>query len=275
MPSAKRLILVLAVLASLVGFAGGAAAQEGRFSGIVQLDLTNAYYFRGILQEKDGFIAQPWGEAYFSLYGSDDGFIRDVTLGFGVWMSIHSEETLALNGPESVYETDYYPLVSVEFAGGVTLLTTYYFYDSPNGAWDKAVQELNFKLSWDDSETLGAFAVAPYLNLAIETYSTSLGSNSGTGLQFGIAPTFYENDHFSISGSAEIGLAIDDYYEGVDSTENTFGYATVGGGVGVPINDTFAANLGFKYFIFGDDLETVNGGHGGHGVVTASLSASF
>jgi len=275
MPNAKRLILVLAVLASLVGPAGSAAAQDSRFSGIVQLDLTNAYYFRGILQEKDGFIAQPWGEAYFSLYGSDDGFIRDVTAGFGVWMSIHSEDTLALNSPQSLYETDYYPLVSIEFAGGVTLLTTYYFYDSPNGAWDQAVQELNFKLSWDDSEALGKFAVAPYVNLAIETYSTSLGSKSGTGLQFGIAPTFYENDNFSISGSAEIGLAIDNYYEGVDSTENTFGYAALGGGVGVPINDTFAANLGFKYYIFGDDLQTVNGGHGGHDVVTASLSASF
>jgi hypothetical protein len=275
MPSAKRAILVLAVLASLVGSANGAAAQDSRFSGIVQLDLTNAYYFRGILNEKGGFIAQPWGEAYFSLYGSDDGFIRDVTAGFGVWMSIHSRDTLATNGPESLYETDYYPLVSVEFAGGVTLLTTYYFYDSPNGAWGPAVQELNFKLSWDDSEALGAFAVAPYMNLAIETYSTSLGGNSGTGLQLGIAPTFYENDKFSISGAAEIGLAIDDYYEGVDSNENTFGYANIGGGVGVPINDTFAANLGFKYFIFGDDLQTVNGGHGGHGVVTASLSASF
>jgi hypothetical protein len=190
-------------------------------------------------------------------------------------MSIHSRETLATNSPTSLYEVDYYPLVSIEFAGGFTLLTTYYFYDSPNGAWDQAVQELNFKLSWDDSEALGAFAVAPYMNLAIETYSTSLGGSSGTGLQLGIAPTFYENDHFSISGGAEIGLTIGDYYEEVDSNENGFGYATVGGAVGVPINDTFAANLGFKYYIFGDDLQTVNGGHGGHGVFTASLSASF
>jgi hypothetical protein len=45
--------------------------------------------------------------------------------------------------------------------------------------------------------------------------------------------------------------------------------------VGVPITDTWSSNLGFKYFVFGDDLETVNGGHGGHGVVVASLSASF
>jgi hypothetical protein len=275
MPSVKRPILVLAVLAALVGSANGAAAQDSRFSGVLQLDLTNAYYFRGILNEKGGFIAQPWGEAYVNLYGSDDGFIRDVTAGFGVWMSIHSRETLATNSPTSLYEVDYYPLVSVDFAGGVNLLTTYYFYDSPNGAWDQAVQELNFKLSWDDSEALGAFAVAPYMNFAIETYGTSLGSNSGTGLQLGIAPTFYENDHFSISGGAEIGLTIGDYYEEVDSNENTFGYANLGVGVGVPINDTFETSLGFKYFIFGDDLQTVNGGHGGHGVVTASVTASF
>lgn len=271
----SRTIAALALGLALFGPALAAEAQVAdRFSGVAQLDLTNAYYFRGILQENHGFIAQPWGELYFSLYASDDGFVRDVTAGVGVWLSIHSEETLALNNPTSIYEADYYPLVSVDFAGGVNLLTTYYFYDSPNGAWDEAVQELNFKLSWDDSEAW-KFGLAPWMNLAIETHSTSLGPNSGTGLQFGIAPTLYEADRFSLSGSVELGLTIDDYYEGVDSDENTFGYASLGVGVSVPITESLATSLGFKYFLFGDDLTTVNGGHGGHGVVTASVAVSF
>ena len=267
----RKSLLALALFAALVAPRAG-LAEESRFSATAQIDLSNAYIFRGIMQEKQGLIAQPWGEVYASLYSSESGFLRDVSVGFGVWMSIHSKETLAANQPSSVYETDYYPLVSVDFAGGVNLLTVYYFYDSPNGAWDEAVQELNFKLSWDDSELT---RLSPWVNVAVETYSTSLGSRSGSGVQLGIAPTLFEGDDFSISAGAEVGLTIDDYYEGVDANEDTFGYANVGLGASLPINDMLSASVGFKYFFFGDDLESVNDEHGGHGVVTASLSASF
>jgi hypothetical protein len=268
-PSLSAIALAAVTLASLPS---SAAAEESRFSGVAQLGLTNAYYFRGILNEKDGLIAQPWGEVYANLYSSEEGLIRDVTAGFGVWLSIHTEETLATNGPESLYEADYYPLLSIDFAGGFNLLTTYYFYDSPNGAWDTAVQEMNFKLSYDDSEFLG---LAPWMNIATETHSTSLGNSSGTGIQFGIEPTVYEADAFSLSLSAELGLALDDYYEGVDSEENAFGYANLGAGVDVPITDTWSAAVSFKYFLFGDDLETVNGGDGGQAVGVLSLTAEF
>ena len=110
---------------------------------------TNAYSPRHLTRR--GLIAQPWAELYVSLYSAEDGPIRDVTLGAGVWNSIHSEETLAADSPESVYETDWYPLLSVGFANGLTLTTTYYFYTSPNDAFD-TIEELNFTLEWDDSE---------------------------------------------------------------------------------------------------------------------------
>ena len=124
------------MLAALAPAAPARADDESRLSGILQLDLTNAYFFRGILQERDGLIAQPWAELYVSLYSAEDGPIRDVTLGAGVWTSIHSEKTLAADSPESVYETDWYPLLSVGFAKGLNLTTTYYFYTSPNDAFN-------------------------------------------------------------------------------------------------------------------------------------------
>ena len=133
-----------------------AAEPEGplsRLSGSFQADFTNVYFFRGILQERDGFIAQPWGELYYSLYKSEDGFIRDFSIGGGVWASFHTEETRADHGPTSLYETDWYPVISLEFPHSVSLTTIYYFYTSPNDAFD-TVEELNFKLAWDDSETL-------------------------------------------------------------------------------------------------------------------------
>lgn len=270
MTSSTRFAAALSLVAALLTPTLGRA--EGRFSGAAQIDFTNAYIFRGIMQEKDGLIVQPWGEGYVNLYSSDDGFLRDVTAGFGVWLSIHSEETLATNNPTSVYEADYYPLVSMDFAGGFNLLTIYYFYDSPNGAWGPAVQELNFKLSYDDGEFT---RLSPWVNLAIETFSSSLGANSGSGLQFGISPTFVDNENFSIGASAELGITLDDYYDGVDSNENTFGYANIGANVAVPINDMLSVSGSFKYFLFGDDLETVNGGDGGQAVGTLSISASF
>jgi hypothetical protein len=270
--TAKHFVAAVALCAALLTPLAGLAADGSRFSGVAQIDFTNAYIFRGIMQEKRGLIVQPWGEAYANLYSSETGLIRDVTAGVGVWLSIHSEETLASNNPTSLYEADYYPLVSVDFAGGFNLLTIYYFYDSPNGAWGPAVQELNFKLSYDDGEFT---RLSPWVNLAIETYSSSLGANSGTGVQFGIAPTFFENDTFSINGLAEVGLTIDDYYDGVDGHENTFGYANVGVGVGIPINEFLSLSGSFKYFLFGDDLETVNGGDGGQAVGVVSVSAAF
>jgi hypothetical protein len=270
----KHIVAGFALLAALVVPSASRAEDESRFSGIAQIDFTNAYIFRGIMQEKRGAIVQPWGEAYANLYSSDTGLIRDVTAGLGVWLSIHSRETFASNGPRSIYEADYYPLVSVDFAGGFNLLTIYYFYDSPNGAWDEAVQELNFKLSYDDSEST---KLSPWMNIAIETFSSSSNTTSGTGIQFGIAPTVYEHDKFSISASAETGLSVGDYYDlaGYDGDEQTFGYANLGVGLAVPIGDVLSANLGFKYFLFGDDTQFANSGHGGHGVVVGSVSASF
>lgn len=210
-----------------------------RFSAAIQADFTNVYFFRGILQERDGFIAEPWGELYFNAYSSETGFLRDVTLGAGVWASFHTEETGASNGPHSLYETDWYPLISLGFAHNLTLTTVYYFYTSPNGAFATA-QELNFKLAWDDSETFGRWAMAPYVNFAIETHNTAFGPDEGAGVQMGIGPTLFtlfEGSDMPVTFSApiELGLAIDDYYEEEDGDENTFGYLNFGLTAAVPL----------------------------------------
>jgi hypothetical protein len=210
-----------------------------RISGSVQWDSTNAYFFRGILQERHGYIAQPWGELYYSLFQSEEGFIRDVSIGGGVWASFHTEDTNFTHAPHSLYETDWYPVVSVEFAHNLTLTGIYYFYTSPNGAFTTA-QEFNLKLAWDDSETFGRFALQPWINLAIETNNTAFGDHEGQGLQMGIAPTlytFFENETYPVTLSApfELGLAINNYYEEEDGSEDTFGYFSFGLSASVPL----------------------------------------
>ena len=253
-------------------------------SGAMQVDFTNAYYFRGILQERDSFIAQPWGELYYSLFQSEDGPIRDVSIGGGVWSSFHTEETGATQNPKSLYETDWYPIVSVELPQSLSLTTIYYFYTSPNDAWE-SVQELNFKLAWDDSETLGRFALQPWINLAIETHKTSFGPHKGEGFQMGIAPTLYEIpiEHYPVTLTApvELGLALDEYYERDDGHESTFGYLSFGMAASFPLAfmpeclGSWSFTVTGKGYWLSHTLADVNLGRNLSPVVIGSLGVEF
>ena len=289
----------LLVTTLLMGPAAPAAADEAaaepeaeaedtgplsRLSGVVQADFTNAYYFRGILQERHGFIAEPFGELDYSLYSSETGLIRGFTIGAGVWASFHTEETLAEHGPHSLYETDWYPAFYLELQGGLTLSAIYYFYTSPNGAFN-TVQELNLKLAWDDSETFGRFALQPWINLAIETHRTSFGPNEGIGVQMGVAPTLFEFKHdtypVTFTAPVELGFAVDDYYEEEDGHENNFGYLSFGLSMSVPLAFMPASTGAWTFTLTGkglylsDTLAEANLGDHLSPVYTASIGVSF
>lgn len=285
-------------LASVALLASPALAEDGApeeqpageedsspFSGIVQVDLTSAYFFRGIMNERDGWIWQPWAELYYSAYSADDGFIRDVTFGAGVWNSIHSEHTLAQDSPREFYETDWYPIVSIEFPQAVTLTAIYYFYTSANDAFD-TVEELNFKLAWDDSEVLGRWALQPWINIAGEMHRTSFGDHEGEGVQMGIAPTLYEpaeGSAFPVTFTlpAELGLAMEDYYEEADGHEETFGYFSIGLAASMPLDcipdgfGSWTVGASGKIFYLSDTLQRVNRGDASYPVVTGSLGVEF
>ena len=210
-----------------------------RLSGTVQADFTNAYLLpRHPAGGRWLHRRSPGRELYYNLYKSDDGPIRNITVGGGVWNSFHTEETGHQQSPKSLYETDWYPIVSVGLPGNLTLTTIYYWYTSPNDAY-RTVQELNFKLGWDDSGALGKFALAPWINLAVETHKTSFGPNKGVGLQMGVAPTLYtiplENYPITLKLPLELGLALHDYYEHANGHENAFGYFAAAGTASVPL----------------------------------------
>jgi hypothetical protein len=275
--------LCSALLALALAAPAVAQEEESAFSGVLQLDVTNAYFFRGILQEREGVIIQPWTELYYSLYSSEDGFLRDLTVGGGVWTSFHSERTGATQDPQWFYEADYYPLVSMEFAGGVSLTTVYYFYTSPNKAWS-TVQELNFKFAYDDSEALGDWAMAPWINFAIEMENTSFGADRGTGIQLGIGPTLWaaEDESVSLTMPVEVGLSLEDYYENADGSGNhTFGYVSAGVVASIPLGfvpesaGEWSLNLGGKVFYFNEILSDANRNKSVYPVGTASLAVAF
>jgi len=279
------LVALLALGAGGTALAGEDAGGPGsRISGVFQVDFTNAYFFRGILNERDDFITQPWGELYLNLYSSETAPIRDVTVGVGAWASIHDNKTLADKSPKILYEVDWYPLISLGLPGGLTYTTVYYFYTSPNGAW-ATVQEWNHKLAWDDSEVLGRLSLSPYINVAIETSRNSLGTEKGVGIQMGVEPTIYEfqNERFplALTFPVEVGLSAGDYYENGAGRDDTFGYVNWGVSASLPlpfIHESYGAwSLGLrgKVYYFGDNLAGVNRGNEIYGVVAGGLGVEF
>jgi hypothetical protein len=176
-------------------------------------------------------------------------------------------------------------VVSSGLPANLSLTTYYYFYTSPNDAF-KTVQELNFKLAWDDSEALGRFAMAPYVNFAIETHRTSFGPDEGAGVQIGAEPTLYSFEHerypVKFTFPVELGLAIDDYYEDERGAENAFGYVNFGLKMSVPLAfvpkelGEWSFGLAAKGFYLSSDLaDASNGGHNWQPVVVGSLGVSF
>jgi hypothetical protein len=269
-------LVVLAFVASL-GLAGPAVAQdeESPFSGSFTLDVTNAYFFRGILQEREGVILQPYLDLSYSLYSSEEGFLRGVSVGAGVWGSFHSERTGASDTMGWFYEADYYPVLSLDFAGGVNLTTIYYFYTSPNDAFTTA-QELNFNLSYEH-------ALAPWVNIAIETVNTAFGPREGYGLQLGIEPTIYTapDESVSLSLPVEAGFSLYNYYETSDGENRPFGYASAGLAASIPLTfmpenlGEWSLGIAGKVIFFGHMLEDANRGRSVYPVGTMSLAVAF
>jgi hypothetical protein len=261
--------------------------DASRWSGMVQFDFTNAYFFRGILNERADFIWQPWAELYLNLFSSDDGFIRDVTLGFGVWNSVHDNQTAAEHSPKILYETDWYPMIAVELPADVTFTTYYYFYTSPSGAFD-TVEEIDFRFDWDDTEFFKDIPLAPFspwINWAVETDRSSNGEDKGAGVQMGLEPLIYEfeSDKLPITLTAplEIGLSIVDYYENDDGSNEAFGYFSYGLAAKMSLDcidsswgDVYLGLSG-KGLHFGDSMAEVNHGDKDYGVVMGSIGVEF
>jgi len=232
------LVVGVAVLSSGVARAEDEGPNTGRISLSLTNDFTNTYMFRGIQQERDGFIWQPYVDIGLTLWDDEEAPIRSVTLGMGVWNSFQSEKTLAgSSGPSNLYETDFYPSLTVGLPGNFETSFIYYAYTGPNGSFD-TVQEMNFLVSYDDSELLGRLSMAPTVTFALELENTSFGDERGSFVGLGVEPLIWESDSedlpIAFTFPMGFGLSIDNYYEEPGRSNDNFGYlqwglrATVG-----------------------------------------------
>lgn len=257
--------ILLAVVAALALTVGTASAQnEGKVSVGAGIDFSSSYYFRGIVQETGGFIAQPYLEAGLSLF---EGENSSVSLAAGTWSSLHSRGDSGFDGaPEIFYETDFYAGLGFGFANGFGADVTYTSYMSPRGSWG-TTNEVAIGLSHDD-------IIAPYVSLAFEISGGAEGGpNEGSYLELGIEPSLPLDDApVGVSFPVAVGMSIGDYYEydtGAGIEDGAFGFFNIGAMLGVPISGIPAEygswdfTVGINLLFFGDALKAINGSDDG------------
>lgn len=282
--------------AVVLATAGGASAQAlsdppapdhgaERGSAIsVQLnvDFTNAYFYRGIRQQDKGLIVQPAARVSASLVDQPDfkldGFV-------GAWNSF-GPNAGARSGSlvEDWYESDLY--AGVTLAGGPLALTTSYtFLTSPSDAF-QTVEELGFTLALDDSRWLKAWALKPYATLAIETGSNGSDGpdlRNGTYLELGIAPGFsfdVGTTPITFTLPVSVGLSLSDYYQDADGRDDGFGFAQLGVKMSIPLGEpgrlgAWALNAGVSALFLGDHAREFNRGDRTEVIGTVGLQWSF
>jgi hypothetical protein len=248
----------------------------------INLDFTNAYFYRGIRQQDKGLIVQPAARLTARLVDEDaftlDGFI-------GTWNSFGPNGGTQTGGLiEDWYESDLYAGFTLT-RGRVSLTTSYTFLTSPSDAFQE-VQELGVTLALDDSEWLKAWALKPYATLAIETGSNGSDGpdlDNGTYLEFGIAPGFsfdVGETPITLTFPASVGLSLSDYYQDAGGSDDTFGFAQAGARASIPLGEpgrfgTWTLNAGVSVLFLGDHTKAFNNGDGTEVIGTIGLQWNF
>ena len=253
----------------------GAENNAGPFSLDVGLDITTQYFFRGILQEDAGLIAQPWGELGISLYtGGEGDTINSVGATIGWWNSLHEEQTgTDDDGPAIWYETDLYAGVSVDFYEKWLVGVAYTLYNSPNSAFDD-VQELQINLGFDDSACWEAAGVdipgfsgfRPNVTVAFETKNAADGADEGIYIELALEPSFTPMpnsglEKLTLSVPITLGFSADEYYQSPSNGDDeTFGFLEVGVNLSWPLADNIDLSAGPYFLFLGSTAEDFNDG---------------
>ena len=270
-------IVLLSGLAS--GSAQAQTSSSGNVSFTVGADFSHAYFFRGIRQEREGFIAQPYADMNFRLYDNPDSQgLTGVNFSLGQWNSLHSgpsgsgraEDDSRPRNMLAWYEADFFTGFALTIDNWETEIT-YTSYMSPNDSYG-TVQEIALSLRMDDSGYLGTFSLSPHMLLAIETNGQADGGDSeGVYLELGVEPGLDVIDGVaSVAFPVTVGLSLTDYYEnGVAADDplgfsDRFGYFDIGAAVSVPLPmmpesyGSWELSGSFHFISLGAYLESLN-----------------
>jgi hypothetical protein len=278
-------VLLTSVLLSSLAFAQE-QAPEKVVSGAFGIDFASGYFFRGIQQENQGIIAQPWIELGYSLYEGGES-LRSLGLTFGLWNSLHDGPTGTGGNTGMWYESDFYVTLSGLVGERLSLGTTFTAYHSPNNRFG-TVEELAFSAKYDDrGQLLESFesGLQPSLVIAVELDGQAdAGTHVGIYAQLGVEPTFSLGQMGSLDLTlalpVTLGISLRDYYE-LAGDDDLFGFFDVGAVVSSPLTflpsrmGPWNAELGLHWLLLGDNTETINDGDTTELIASFGLSTKF
>lgn len=261
--------------------------NTGRVSLSAGVDFPTDYYFRGIFQEDDNYIIQPYGEVGFKLFESS-GVLNDVSFVLGTWNSLHGGVS-GVDGPNADpkiwYESDFYAKVATTWFEDLSASAIYTAYMSPNDRFT-TVQELALGLGYNDAKLLGPLALNPSVLLAFEVKGQADAGNSrGVYLQLGISPgvTLFEKSAVPLTLSFPIlaGLSLSEYYEFGTGEDDTFGYFQAGVGASIPLSfiprdfGSWQLKASLAWLRLGDNLRAVNNNDRNEIIGTIGIAFSY
>lgn len=265
-----------------VAATGDAAAVGSALSVQLNLDFTNAYFYRGIRQQDKGVIVQPAAKLTVRLLDDEaiklDGF-------FGTWNSFGPNGGTQTSSPmKDWYESDVFAGLTLTH-DKVTLTTSYTLLTSPSDAFQD-VQELGFVLALDDSAWLRAWALKPYAMVVFETGangSDSADLNQGVYLELGIAPGFtfdVAKTPIAVTFPVSVGWSLSDYYKLADGSDEVFGFAQIGAKASIPLGEpgrlgAWTLNAGVSVMLLGDHTRAFNNGKKSEVIGTVGVQWSF
>jgi hypothetical protein len=267
------LLLAPAALAQTPDEPMKAPAVAPTAKGAFGIGLTSQWFFRGLQQENQGIIVQPWFRLGYDLYEGTDT-LRDLDVSFGLWNSLHDGPTGGAGGVWA--ESDFDITLTGRLDERWKVGATYTAYSSPNGALlPKPVQELAFSVGLDDRGMLVDdvdSGLRPSLLIAFElSGQRDFGNDRGIYLQPGIEPTFRIGELGQMPLTLEVpvtaGFSLGDYYEELGGgNDEFFGFLDVGAEISAPLSfmparlGPWTGVLGLHWLLLGDNTEERNNG---------------
>lgn len=299
-----RLTLLTVTLLPSLALAQDPKASTGP-RGEFGIDFTSQYFFRGILQENQGIIVQPYAELTYDITekklkerDKDKDFVRDFEVTFGTWNSLHEHDDA--NGAGGIwYESDFYIDVGAKVADNWKLDARYTAYTSPNGSFNafsagrfNTVQEIAFSAHIDDKggrSLLFDFesGLQPHATIAFELDGQrDFGNQKGIYVEAGVEPSFkigkLGDGDLTFSLPVTIGLSLSDYYESVGGGDSdTFGFLDVGGRLSSPLTfmpprfGKWNADAALHFLLLGDNTGDFNSNDSSEIIFTFGVSTTF
>jgi len=246
-------------------------ARDAAISGELGVDFTSQYFFRGIRQENQGVIAQPWINLGMNVH-EGDGALRNLDVVFGQWNSLHDEQTNSLAGGGVWFESRFFLGLEGQIGDRWHAGVRYNTYSFPNNG-SRPIQELALSARFDDAGVFSeSFSLQPTLTIAKElSGQRDFGNDKGVYAELGVSPSWVigklgESD-MTLTLPGKIGLSLGDYYEtvGTGGGDDFLGYLQGGGVLSAPLDfmparlGPWSGHVGLHALLLGNNNKNFNG----------------